>query len=170
MPVTVSDSSTLIHLAGIGRLDLLRRFYGEVLVPGAVFREVVTEGGERPAACLVAQAITDGWILVVAEAKDLPLSEALQRDGRLHPGESEAIALLLERDATGLLLMDEAHGRSIARQHGLALTGILGVLLRAKREGLIASLRAELEQLRDGCGFYIHEQLIRQALSLAGEE
>ena len=41
MPVTVSDSSTLIHLAGIGRLDLLRRFYGTLWIPPAVFREVV---------------------------------------------------------------------------------------------------------------------------------
>jgi predicted nucleic acid-binding protein len=47
MSATVCDSSTLIHLAGIGRLDLLRQFYRTVQIPPAVFREVVTEGGTR---------------------------------------------------------------------------------------------------------------------------
>jgi len=56
MPVTVCDSSPLIHLAGVGHLDLLPRFYGTVLIPPAVFREVVTEGGTRSPARMVAQA------------------------------------------------------------------------------------------------------------------
>lgn len=167
MPVTVSDSSTLIHLAGIGRLDLLRHFYGTLLIPPAVWREVVLEGGARPAARRVAQAVNDGWIQVATDL--LPEAADLQQDGRLHAGESEAIALLRARGVDGLLLMDEAHGRSVARQHALAVTGILGILLRAKEDGLVLSLRVELERLRHESGFYLHEQLVRRILALAGE-
>lgn len=168
MPVTVSDSSTLIHLAGIGRLDLLRCFYDTLWIPQAVFREVVTEGGSRLAARVVAEAAGEGWIQIAADV--LPEAAILQHDVRLHAGESEAIALLIVRDVNGLLLMDEAHGRNIARQRGLAVTGILGILLRAKQEGMIDSLRIELERLRQESGFYLHEQLARQILILAGEE
>lgn len=168
MPVTVSDSSTLIHLAGIGRLELLRACYGRVLVPAAVFREVVEEGGSRPAARLVAGAVAAGWIEVAAGL--LPEAADLQRDGRLHAGEAEAMALARQHGADALLLMDEAHGRSVARARRQAVTGLLGVLLRAKQEGLIPSVRAELDRLRNESGFHLHEQLIRQVLRQAGEE
>jgi len=167
MPITVSDSSTLIHLAGIGRLDLLRQFYDTLLIPPAVHREVITEGGIRPPALLAAQAVSDGWIQVATEP--LPEAVTLQKDGKLDPGESEAIALLLARGSDGILLMDEAHGRSVAKQRGLKITGLVGVLLRAKQDGLILSLKEELDKLRRGTGFYLHPQLVQQVLTLAGE-
>ncbi len=167
MPVTVSDSSTLIHLAGIGRLDLLRLFYGTVWIPRAVFREVVLEGGNRPAARMVAAAVNEGWIQVATE--QLPEAQILQQSDKLHAGESEAIALLQARDAGGLLLMDEAHSRNLAHERRIAVTGILGVLLRAKQEGMIPSLSVELERLRQDSGFYLHDELVRQVRVLADE-
>lgn len=167
MPVTVCDSSTLIHLAGIGRLDLLRSFYGTVLIPPAVFREVVTEGGTRWPARMVAQAVSEGWIQIASDA--LPEAANLRQDGKLHAGEAEAIALLQARRSDGVLVMDEAYGRSEGRRRGLVVTGILGILLRAKREGLIVSLRVEMERLRRESGFFLHEELVQQILELAGE-
>lgn len=113
MPVTVCDSSPLIHLAGVGHLDLLQRFYGTVLIPPAVFREVVTEGGTRSPARMVAQAVSEGWIQVASEA--LPEAANLRQNGKLHAGEAEAIALLQARQSDGVLVMDEAYGRSEAR-------------------------------------------------------
>lgn len=62
MPPAIRDSSTLIHLARIGRLGVLRSLFGEVLVPTAVWREVVEEGAGRPAAAEVAKAHAEGWM------------------------------------------------------------------------------------------------------------
>ena len=65
MPGVVSDSSTLIHLSAIGRLMLLQRFYGQVLIPPAVWREVVEEGRGRPGAREVEDAVRAGWLKIV---------------------------------------------------------------------------------------------------------
>lgn len=58
----VSNSSPLIHLSQIGRLSLLREFFGELLIPPAVYREVVVEGRGRPGSREVREA---SWIKVV---------------------------------------------------------------------------------------------------------
>ncbi len=62
MPEAVSDSSTLIHLTRLGRLELLREFYDEVLVPPVVWKEVVEEGQGRPDTADVKQAAHSRWI------------------------------------------------------------------------------------------------------------
>jgi uncharacterized protein len=93
MRLVVSDSSTLIHLARIERLAMLRRFYAHITVPPAVWREVVEQGGGRAGAFEVAQAREAGWIEVVAPA-DESLVRLLRRD--LNDGESEVIALAVE--------------------------------------------------------------------------
>ena len=82
----VSDSSPLISLARIGKLDLLQRLYGELLIPQAVWNEVVVKGVGQPGAEEIKSA---GWIKTVAVAND-ELVLALQRD--LDSGEAEAIA------------------------------------------------------------------------------
>jgi len=66
MGLVLSDSSTLIHLAAIGRLALLRKFYERITVPTAVWREVVEQGGGRAGAVEVEQARREGWIEVAA--------------------------------------------------------------------------------------------------------
>ncbi|MCK4394629.1 hypothetical protein KAX17_17135 [Candidatus Bipolaricaulota bacterium] len=71
MPKAVSDSSTLIHLAGIGRLKLLRQFYKKILIPPAVWKEVVEEGQSRPGAREVEEGHRSGWIAVSAPLRRL---------------------------------------------------------------------------------------------------
>jgi predicted nucleic acid-binding protein len=70
MPEAVSDSSTLIHLAGIERLDVLKELYQEIFIPPAVWKEVVEEGLSRPGAAEVKEAINAGWIKVKAPTND----------------------------------------------------------------------------------------------------
>jgi len=84
----VSDSSTLIHLAAIGRLSLLRDFYERVIIPPAVWREVVEEGRGRAGAREVEEAALSGWLKVVA-----PTNEAFARVLKRELDEAEAIAL-----------------------------------------------------------------------------
>ncbi len=142
----VSNASPLINLVRIGKLDLLRELYGALTIPEAVWREVVVEGAGQPGADEVQAA---AWIKTQA-ATNRQLVRALQQG--LDAGEAEAIALALEIEAE-LLLMDERLGRESAGHLGLRYTGLIGVLIEAKRRGLIRAVKPHLDALRDMAGF-----------------
>lgn len=165
MPLVIGDSSTLIHLAASGRLALLREFYEKITIPAAVWKEVVEEGRGRAGAAEVEEARQGGWIEVVSPTNE-PLLRLLKRD--LDDGEAEVIALAVERQAD-LVLLDESDARRIAELYGLPRTGVVGLLIRAKREGKIQSLQVELERLRSQAGFWIEERLYQRALRAVGE-
>ena len=65
--------------------------------------------------------------------------------------------------------MDEREGRSLARQLGLAVTGVLGVLLRAKKNGQIKAVKPEIEALKTKARFFISPTLQTSILASAGE-
>jgi len=166
MPLVISDSSTLIHLASIGRLELLREFYERITIPPAVWREVVAEGKGRAGAAEVEIAHDASWI-EVAVPKDSNLLQLLKRE--LNEGEAEVIALAIERQAD-LVLLDETEARRIAELYELSKTGVVGILIRAKLEGKVHSLQEELDALRQRGGFWIAEDLYRRALESVGEQ
>ena len=124
MPLVISDSSTLIHLASIGRLELLREFYEGITIPPAVWREVVTEGKGRAGAAEVETAHDANWIEVAAP-EDSNLLRLLKHE--LNEGEAEVIALAIERQAD-LVLLDETEARRIAELYHLSKTGVVGIL------------------------------------------
>lgn len=68
------------------------------------------------------------------------------------------------------LLLDEREGRRVAKSLGLKVVGILGILLRARREGKLLSLRRAMEELQQEAGFRIGEDLFAQLLRESGEE
>ena len=102
--IVVSNSSPLVSLCAIGRLELLRNLYGTISIPRAVHYEVAVQGSGRPGA---AEVQTFDWI-TSRDVGNPNLATALQ--GKLDHGEAEAIALALELQAD-LLLMDERLGR-----------------------------------------------------------
>jgi predicted nucleic acid-binding protein len=163
--MVIADSSTLIHLAAIDRLELLRDFYGAVIVPEAVWRESVLQGAGRPGVDRIEAARHQGWI-EVTEITERPLRLSLTQ--RLDEGEAEVITLAIERGAS-LVLLDESEARWVAGLFGLPKTGVIGILIRARTEGRIPSLRAELDNLRNRAGFWIEQKLYRKALSAVGE-
>jgi predicted nucleic acid-binding protein len=165
MPLVISDASTLIHLAGIGRLALLKEIYEKIVIPAAVWAEVVEQGRGRSGAMEVEVARQAGWIEVLSPTNE-PLVHLLKRD--LDGGEAEAIALAIERQAD-LLLLDESDARKVAERYNLPKTGVIGLLIRAKRESRIASLQTELDTLRSRAGFWIAEELYQQVLRVVGE-
>ncbi|MCC5634834.1 DUF3368 domain-containing protein [Nostoc sp. CHAB 5844] len=158
MPV-VSNTSPLLNLAIIGQLDLLRQQFNEILIPKAVLEELRIEE-TLPGSEQLRQAIASGW-LQVEEVGNSSLVELLQRD--LDKGEAEAIALALLLSADWILL-DERDGRKIAKSLGLQVTGIIGVVIRASRLGLVSSLPAVINQLREEAGFRIAPNLLAQIL------
>jgi len=158
----VSDSSALINLARIGRLDLLQQLYREVTIPEAVWHEVVFEGAGQVGADIVKDAT---WIKTRA-VTNKDLVRALRQE--LDAGEAEAIALAQETEAE-LLLMDDHLGRQTARHLGLRYTGLIGVLIEAKRKGLISSVKPTIEKLRNVAGFRISEALYLRVLQDEGE-
>jgi hypothetical protein len=87
--------------------------------------------------------------------------QLLQRD--LDRGEAEAIALALQLKAEWTLL-DERDARKVAKALGLNVTGLLGILLRAQRQGKSLSLQKMVEELRDNAGFRIGAELVADLL------
>jgi predicted nucleic acid-binding protein len=158
----VSDSSPLINLAIIGQLRLLERFFSTVWIPHAVWRECVTEASGKPGV----KAIEEANFLKRRQPKNTSLIQLLQRE--LDIGESEALALAIEMHADWVLL-EQQDARNIAAMYRLRTTGVLGILLRAKREGHIASVHECLDQLQREAGFWLSGDLRRQVLELADE-
>lgn len=160
--VVVSNTSPLMNLAIIGRLDLLRHFYETIHVPEAVWNELVEQGAGKPGSEAIAAAT---WIQTHA-VQNRHLVIALRE--QLDAGESEAIALALEKQAT-LILLDETEGRRVAASYGLTKTGVLGILLQAKKQGIIPSLRTEMEKLQREAHFWISPPLFEKLLRSAAE-
>jgi len=158
----VSNASPLINLSIIGELSILKCLYGRIIIPGAVYQEVVVDGVGKAGALDVAEA---GWI-ERAEVGNQQEVKMLRFD--LDAGEAESIVLALEHDAD-LLLMDERIGREISDYMGLTYTGTVGLLIEAKRNGHIEYIRPVLEKLRDKAGFYISDSLWVHVLAIAHE-
>ena len=156
--IVVSDTSPLSYLHQIGRLQVLSNLYGEVMMPPAVEKELRAAGEIH--------AKLDWTLLHVVAPRDREKIDELLAD--LDLGETEAIVLAQELRAD-LLLIDEASGREVAKRYGLRRTGLLGVLLEAKRKGMISSLKDELERLVNETTFRVHHLVRTEVLRLAGE-
>jgi len=163
MPV-VSNTSPVLNLAIIGRLPLLQKQFGEIWLPPVVISELRIDD-DLPGVQAVREALAEGWIHIQA-VEDIGLVEVLRRD--LDGGEAEAIALAIQLKADRILL-DEKEGRRIAKTLGLRSTGILGVLLRAKQEGHLPSVRETIEQLQIQAGFRIGMELLADILRESGD-
>jgi predicted nucleic acid-binding protein len=160
--IVVSDTTPLIGLAAIGRLELLQSLFGEVYIPKAVLDETVTHGREGSEA--KKELSKADWIHIV-EVKDRLAVNVLLDEMDL--GEVETIILASEMNADWVL-MDEKKGRRKLAQLSIPKIGTLGILLRAKQFGLIPLLKPEIEGLQRS-GFSISPLVIEQALGMAGE-
>jgi hypothetical protein len=160
----VSNTSPLSALSIIGRLGLLRVQFGTIRIPKAVWTELfrLEHASGKQA---LEQAHAEGWI-EVHETTNRPMVEIL--GVTLDAGESEAIAMSLEWPAD-LLIMDESSGRAMARNLNIRITGTLGMLLKAKRNGQIPSLKSEMDRLVQDAGFFVSDRVRNTFLAEAGE-
>jgi hypothetical protein len=162
--LVASNTSPISNLAVIGRLSLLRSQFREIWIPGAVQSEL-HQLSDPAALKEIQQALQAGWIKPQALRED---HVARLLAAALDPGEAEAIALALELPAD-LILLDERDGRSAAERVGLRVTGVLGVLLRAKDDGQIQLIKPEIVALRAQARFFLSARLQEKVLALAGE-
>lgn len=131
----VVNSTPLIAFSLVGRIDLLQQLFTEIIVPGAVYDEVVTYGLGRAGTNVVAQAT---WITVVAPTVKTTLEPLLLG---LDPGEMEVL-LLAQELAPDWVLIDERLGRRVAKALKLPIKGTLGILLAAVMAGLMPKQEA----------------------------
>lgn len=159
--IVVANAGPLISLAQISQVHLLPSLFGYLQIPPAVHEEVVTSKhfGETSA-----EVDITGWVRVT-KVRDSTAVELLRE--RLGAGESEAIVLAIESRAA-LLLIDEKRGRRVAESQGVEKSGTLGVLILAKRRGLIDAVQPLLLELKT-VGFRMSEELYQTVLSVAGE-
>ena len=119
----VSNSTPIIALAKINRIDMLRELFGTITIPEAVYDEVSDDGKNRAGS----SEVSDSEWIIMKQVHNRTAVDFLLVSVDL--GEAEAIALAKESDAD-LLLIDDRAGRRISESVGLAITGTIGVLLR----------------------------------------
>jgi uncharacterized protein len=157
----VCDASTLIALARIGQFETLERTGAQVVIPRAVYKEVVVQGEGKPGATEVSAA---AWI----ETREVTDHSIVARFRIvLDAGESGAIALAQEVDAA-LIILDDEEARDAALSEGLSVVGLPAFLVRAKAWGIVREVRPLLDALKHQ-GFFISNELYQHVLRLAGE-
>ena len=137
--IAVTDTSPVCYLILIGKVDLLRELFSDVVVPRAVVAELLHEDAPRVVRAWAAKL--PSWISV---HEDLPALTT--RMEKLQAGEQSAI-LLAEALKADIVLLDEKSARRVATERGLRVTGTLGVLGEAATRGLI-DLTAAIARLR----------------------
>lgn len=160
--IIISDTSPIVNLAAIGQLDLIPKLFTHIIIPQAVFDEITIRGAGKFGS---SEVLTAQWISIRQCTNTVLLSNLLID---LDQGEAEAITLAVEMD-TKSILIDESDGRAIALQYQLKPIGILGILLEAKKKGLIIDVKTCMDDLRNISNFFISKSIYNHILKLAGE-
>ena len=139
--IIISDTSCIIALSKIEKLDLLRDLYQEIIITNDVYQEF---GGSLP-----------DWI-IITEVKDKQKQKDIEE--RLDKGEASSIALALEID-NATLIIDEIKGRKIAQSFNIDIIGTIGIILLADKKGLISDVTGLILRLVNK-GFRLSDKLI----------
>ena len=152
--IVVSDTSPICYLVLVGEIELLPQLFKEIVIPQAVYNELTSTSA--PAILQNWSEEIPKWLLIndVDPVQDQQLN-------RLDLGEKEAI-ILAEKLKGGLIIIDEKAARKIAIDRGLKVTGLLGVLEIAIKQGLI-DIKTAIEKLQK-TSFRASPQLIQSLL------
>lgn len=161
-PIVICNTTPVINFAEIGRMDVLERLFGKIVLPSAVTEELRDKAGRFP----LASAAWNAAPFRVQKVKGSALLRSLA--ATLHRGEAECLALALGHPGP-LLILDDVAARETALTNGCDVTGTLGCLLEAKKAGIVAEVSPLIEQLRDRARFWISKALERAVLGRAEE-
>jgi hypothetical protein len=152
----IGDSSALIALGVVDKLELLEKLYKTLFVPQAVYDEVTQIG--RPQSDKLREFLTNRVKVV-----DLNLTKV-----GLGIGELEAITLYKELNAD-VLLIDDNRAKKYAILNDVRVIGSLGVLIKAKEESYIDKIKPLLEEIMKS-EVYISDKLIVKVLEICNEQ
>lgn len=158
MKKVISNASPLIALSNISRLELLKEIFQRIIIPKAVYNEVVKEGKNRAGAVEVEKSI--GKWIEIKEVKNLNEVRALR--AVLDYGESEVIVLGQEINAD-LLILDNKEPRMFAKHLEFKVVGTIGILMLAYKKGILDNPIKEIMKLKEK-GFYISDKLLKEIL------
>jgi len=156
--VLVSNTGPLIALSMIGRLNLLPELFSHVIIPSEVYSELIVSPFEAR------RIVKPSWLEV--KITQVPTDSLLL--SVLDKGEAAVIQLARQISADTVFI-DERKGRKVARDvYNLAVIGTAGVLVQARKMGLIDSVRELLGELKQN-GYWIHDNIVEVAVREAGE-
>jgi len=154
--IAISNTRPLILLDKINLLSVLGKMFETVHIPTAVDKEWLRPGGYK----------TPSWIIVDRlSLQAMHMAKNLCK--KIDLGEAQAIALYASSKAD-VLLLDDLNGRKLAKAMRIPVAGTLGILIAAKKRGLITELFPAIEKLKQN-RYFISEDAIQKALHLAGE-
>jgi predicted nucleic acid-binding protein len=158
--IVINTSPIIALTAAMGNLTVLQDLYSEILVPWEVSQEILAHGGGRFAAEEFRSAF---WLNKINQPQRISplLLNSLDR------GEA-AVIQLAQNETINTVCIDEAAGRRIARLSGLKLTGSIGILIRAKREGYLHSMRDAIDRMQ-AQGIRLSSTVIQIAIQESGE-
>ncbi len=159
--IVIADTTPIISLLKIGRLNLLRDLFEKVYIPRAVYEELTSDSRFEEEADQIIQ--TD--YIEQQDVTNISSVAFLQRVAGLDRGESEAI-ILSDEMTSDLLLMDEALGRNVARNMGLHVMGTIGMLRTAYQEKILTADEVrECVNIMQASGRYISDHLYQEILA-----
>jgi uncharacterized protein len=162
MPETkvIVNTSPLLYLHQVGHLQLLQQLYGTIIVPPAVLQELEVgklQGVDVP------EINSIEWI----QTRPVACATLIPAVIDLGQGEAEVLALGLET-TNSLLIFDDQLARRIADLYKLKYTGTLGILVKARQAGYLASVAPVIVRLQSQ-GMWLTDKIINDVLKLAGE-
>lgn len=155
----VSNTTPIISLLKLDRLELLQKLYNQINIPKADFNEI--EAGKNKAYYKDLSKIA--WINI----NPIQDTNALKYFLDLDDGEAEAIILATEIEAD-LIIIDEKLGRFHAKHADLKITGTIGILIKAKKEGYLKEIKPLLDELTEK-NVWISENLKQDILKRVNE-
>ena len=158
--IVVSDSSPLISLSKIKYFSLLKDLFNKIIIPSAVFQEIVITGEGKPGAKETNKSLNK-WIKI-AKVKDSLAVQVLLSE--LERGEAESIILAKELNAD-LLLIDDDKAKTKAKLSGLRVRGTVGILVMGYEAGLVRNLEQSLNELQKK-GFWIEEKILKEVTEM----
>ena len=168
----VSDSGPFIHLAILQHTDIFPQYFQPLLTLPQVYEEVVTQGRNRPGAPELETACERGDVRLVEITDPSLIEHVRQMPADILPVsdvDMRVVALAIEQQVT--LLTDDNGVRLLAMAHHVPVIGSVGILIRARLDGVIPELKSLLDQLITA-GFYLDPQghVYREALQRVGED
>lgn len=148
--LVISDTSCLIILSNINELELLKKLYGEIITTSEVKSEF---GGQLPSWIVIKSPMDNSILKHIAEQLDM--------------GEASAITLALETPDC-IIILDDLKARKVAESYNLKITGTLGILIHAKKKGIISTIKPYIEKIKKS-GFRLNGQLEQAVLAEAKE-